>query len=199
MSRVLRPTLSVSRALAERAHGCRRAEVGLSRQPKNNTSRSTKSTGLHTIATMAQASDQRRVTRQLRLLQTDAARCWCNERKAKSKIIAARITTHARAAPLSTSDATPCAVHRNHACCNDAAQSHKEDAKNCTDAARPDAARVAPPTAARVERTTTATARRTRAQITKTPHRVTTASRTFRSPTSVAARSSSPSTRCPAS
>ena len=29
--------------------------------------------------------------------------------------------------------------HRNHACCNDAAQSHKEDTKNCTDAA-PDAA-----------------------------------------------------------
>ena len=107
---------------------------------------------------MAQASDQRRVTRHLRLLQTDAARCWCNERKAKSKIIAARITTHARAAPLSTSDATPCAVHRNHACCNDAAQSHKKDAKNCTDAA-PDAARVAPPTARASSVRPTATAR----------------------------------------
>jgi hypothetical protein len=40
---------------------------------------------------------------------------------------------------LSASDATPRAVHRSHACCNDAAQSHKKDAKNCTDAA-PDAA-----------------------------------------------------------
>ena len=110
--------------------------------------------------------------------------------------------THARAAPLSTSDATPRAVHRNHACCNDAAQSHKQNTKNCTDAARPDAARGAPPTAARVERTT----HRDRAPRVRHAHahnnnarRVTIASRTFRSPTSVAARSSSPSTRCPAS
>ena len=58
----------------------------------------------------------------------------------KQNTIAGQQPNHnARARNLTSCDATPRAGHRNHACCNDAAQSHKEDAKNCTDAA-PDAA-----------------------------------------------------------
>ena len=93
---VLRPALSVSRALVERAHGCRWAADG--RRWRSSAADDTFSQpyfveGLNTYSNHGSGSALRRVTRRLRLLPNDAARCWCNERKAKSKIIARRIAS----------------------------------------------------------------------------------------------------------
>ena len=57
ISKVLRPALSVSRALVERAHGCRRAEVEVAAAvgPRTNIVIKSRRTNTH-IATMAQVA-----------------------------------------------------------------------------------------------------------------------------------------------
>ena len=57
IGKVLRPALSVSRTLLERAHGCRRAEVEVAAEVVGATlSSAKKSQDLHYIATMAQVA-----------------------------------------------------------------------------------------------------------------------------------------------